>query len=68
VNATIGFADDIPSILQELVLECLQEEITSDHFLCRLQAFLSLLKVKFGIEVDEEGGDGIRILILLGLN
>jgi hypothetical protein len=67
VDPTVGFADQISCVVQELVLELVQKKIVSNYLFCETQLFLSSFKIKLNIEFLQERRHRIRILILFGL-
>jgi hypothetical protein len=68
MNPTISLTNQIPRIIQKLVLEFSKEEIIPDHVDSNTQLLLRLTKIKLDIELFEEIGDGIRVLILFRLD
>ena len=68
MDATVRLADEVPSIVQEIVLELAQEEVIPDDTLRELQLPLCGLKVKLDVEFLKELCDRVRVLILFELH
>ncbi len=67
VYPAVGLADQITSIIHEVIFELLQEEIVPNNFLCEAKVALGCLEIKLDIQFLQEGGDGVLELIFLHL-
>jgi len=68
VDSAICLANEITSIVQELVLEVAQEPIVADDNFRKRQLLLRGFEIELDVQFLEEGCDGILILILLCLD
>ena len=65
VYPAVRLADQPTRALHELVLELLQEEVVLDDLLRHGELIARLVEVKIDVEVLEEAGDGVAVLVLL---
>jgi hypothetical protein len=60
-------ADQIPHIIQKLILELVREEVVPDHLLCETELPLCRLEIELDIILLEEGRRRVGGLVLLCL-
>lgn len=68
MNSTIRLADEIPRVVQELILEIPEEEIILHHLNGCHKLLLRCFKVKLHVKLFEEVRNRVGILVLLHLH
>ena len=65
VYPAVRLANQPTRALHELVLELLQKEVVLDDLLRHGELIARLIEVKIDVEVFQEAGDGVAVLVLL---
>jgi hypothetical protein len=68
VNPTVRLCNEVPRILEELILEFSQEEVVRHHLFRQCQLPLRRLEIELDIELPEELGHRVLVLVALKLH
>ena len=68
MDTTVRFTNEIPRIIQEIITEFLQEKVVLYDLDGDRQLFLCALKVEYDVQLLQEVGDRIAILVFFQLD